>query len=445
MQLRYPILALFCGWTACVSRTDGDTNAGEDRALEEGAGGQSTVADGAVGSAQLQADAVQSVHIANGEVTTEDLGEAAVTGTKIASQAVGAGNLARGAVDERAIANNAVTGAAVADNAIGSAELADSSVGESKLNDGAVSAAKLANNAVTTNKIAAAAITGPKIADNAVGSPQIAGGAVTTAKLADGAVVTTKIADATVNGAKLANDAVTSSKIAPNGVTNSDLVDNIDAGSPSAAGNIDVYDGLSSFSVVRANPYNVVGGGSTDGGRVRARFSGTGNTAAQLALWPPTGGGHVGVNQDAAGCCEAGLYYDPALGGVVYGDVKAFVQDHPTDPSLKIMYAAQEGPEASAYVRGTARLEGGMAVVELPAHFALVAKPEGITATVTPADATSLGLAVTDVQPEYLVVEELYGGTGTYAFHYRVEAVRYGYDDWKAVRPASDFVHEDGN
>jgi len=151
----------------------------------------------------------------------------------------------------------------------------------------------------------------------------------------------------------------------------------------------------------------------------------------------------MGVNQNDSSCCAAGAYIDSSNRGIIYGNVKSFVEEHPLDEDLRIVYASIEGPEAAAYSRGTARLMNGMAVVYFPEHFSLTASPDGMSATVTPTSVDSLGLAVTEVTPEYMVVEELSGGGGSYDFHYRVTAVRAGYEDFEVIRHRSEFELDD--
>lgn len=64
--------------------------------------------------------------------------------------------------------------------------------------------------------------------------------------------------------------------------------------------------------------------------------------------------------------------------------VKFFIEQHPTDPTKEIAYAALEGPEAGTYIRGSAELKDGQAVIALPEHFALVTSEEGLTVQLTP-------------------------------------------------------------
>jgi|GEM_PF-1307238 len=118
----------------------------------------------------------------------------------------------------------------------------------------------------------------------------------------------------------------------------------------------------------------------------------------------------------------------------VYG-TKFFVQRHPEDPAKVITYASLEGPEAGTYVRGTAQLTGGEAVIELPESFHLVTADSGVTAQVTVLEDCN-GLYVADKSAERIVVRELTGGTSDARFDYLVQGVRQGYEDLQVMRDA---------
>jgi hypothetical protein len=85
----------------------------------------------------------------------------------------------------------------------------------------------------------------------------------------------------------------------------------------------------------------------------------------------------IGVGPGGAGALHV-------VGNITATGAKLFVQDHPTDPSLEIRYIALEAGEAGTYARGTATLTNGVAVIDLPEHFALVTGPENLTAQITP-------------------------------------------------------------
>ncbi|MGH1362438.1 MAG: hypothetical protein ACRBF0_02710 [Calditrichia bacterium] len=144
--------------------------------------------------------------------------------------------------------------------------------------------------------------------------------------------------------------------------------------------------------------------------------------------------GFVGV-YDAASGEQAGIYVNSSGQGVVYGDIKNFRTQSPTNPNEEIWYASLEGPEAGAYVRGTATLRDGSASVALPEHFQSIATKEGMTVMLTPLDASSEGMAVVSKTAGGFEVRELRNGKGNYEFDWEVKAVRKGFEDYQVVRP----------
>ena len=52
---------------------------------------------------------------------------------------------------------------------------------------------------------------------------------------------------------------------------------------------------------------------------------------------------------------------DLDVNGTLTANAKNFVQNHPYDPSLEIVYTTLEGPEAGTFTRGSARLDNGIA------------------------------------------------------------------------------------
>lgn len=139
---------------------------------------------------------------------------------------------------------------------------------------------------------------------------------------------------------------------------------------------------------------------------------------------------------DANEAAQAGMYVDSSGQGIVFGDSKQFRVPNPDDASTDIVYASLEGPEAAAYLRGTAELTNGTAAIETPQHFRHVASNVGLTVNLTPLSAESLGLAVVEKSPERFVVRELHGGSGTYEFDYMITAVRKGHEDFQVIQPA---------
>jgi len=137
---------------------------------------------------------------------------------------------------------------------------------------------------------------------------------------------------------------------------------------------------------------------------------------------------------DGGGAVRAGLRITAGGQAEVFGDVKNFRMDHPTQPEKEIWYASLEGPEAAAYLRGTARLVGGKAEVKFPEHFQLVASEAGMTVLLTPLSGQSKGLAVVEKDAQGFAVVELLGGEGDYEFDWEVKCVRRGHESFDVIR-----------
>ena len=123
------------------------------------------------------------------------------------------------------------------------------------------------------------------------------------------------------------------------------------------------------------------------------------------------------------------------ISGTMSADTKNFVQNHPTDKDLSIVYTSLEGPEASVFTRGSARLENGIARIKLDETFAWVAHPDlGLTTTLTPKGEWS-SLYVESLTPEELVVRGTRDTAADAAFDYLVLGLRVGYEESPVIRP----------
>ena len=113
-----------------------------------------------------------------------------------------------------------------------------------------------------------------------------------------------------------------------------------------------------------------------------------------------------------------------------------FVQNHPTDPTRTIVYAAPEGDEVAVYTRGSARLVNGEARVTLGETFKWVTNPDlGLTAHLTPRN-EPVALAVMSVTPSELVVRGPAGSNAS--FDYLVYGLRVGFEDHAVVQIKRD-------
>ncbi len=137
---------------------------------------------------------------------------------------------------------------------------------------------------------------------------------------------------------------------------------------------------------------------------------------------------------DEKGSARVGMYIDFDGTGRIYSDVKHFRMDHPEAPSQEIWYASLEGPEAGAYIRGTATLENGEVFVPFEDHFLHVADPASMTVILTPLSTETFGLAAVEKTAKGIKVRELQGGSGNFKFDWEVKCMRQGYEDFQVIR-----------
>ncbi len=138
---------------------------------------------------------------------------------------------------------------------------------------------------------------------------------------------------------------------------------------------------------------------------------------------------------DNTGTPRAGIEVDPFTGdGVIWGTTKNFRVDYPTRSDKDIVYASLEGPEAAAYIRGTAKLENGRVFVKFPEHYRLIANAKTMTVILTPQYSKTFGLAVVEKTEEGFRVEELMDGKGSFSFDWEVKCVRKGQENFKVIR-----------
>ncbi|HMG16607.1 MAG TPA: hypothetical protein VK590_14215, partial [Saprospiraceae bacterium] len=131
---------------------------------------------------------------------------------------------------------------------------------------------------------------------------------------------------------------------------------------------------------------------------------------------------------------KAGMYLNNSNQGILFADVKNFRMKYPGKPGKEIWYASLEGPEAAAYVRGTAQLINGEAHIVFSQDFQIVGNANTMTVVLTPGSEDSKGLAVINKSDKGFTVKELFKGTGSYSFDWEVKCVRKGYEDYKVVR-----------
>jgi len=195
------------------------------------------------------------------------------------------------------------------------------------------------------------------------------------------------------------------------------------------------------MSIYNGSGTQMIGMSLYQGAGTITTYGTNGKRNVYIGTWSGTTSENLGTVMvyNSTGHYKAGMYISANNGhGYLYSTVKNFRIDHPEKPDHEIWYASVEGPEAAAYVRGTAQLVDGKARVILPEHFRVMAAKEGITVTLTPMSAASKGLAVVTTLPGSFSVTELHAGRGSYDFHWEVKAVRIGFEDYQPVRQKGD-------
>ena len=424
---------------ACPRPTvDGNTIKGNSTSVKDGTVTTEKLADGAVTTEKLADGAVTTGKLDDGSVTTNKLGDGSVTTNKLDDGSVTTNKLDDGSVTTNKLNDNSVTNDKLAPGAVTEISIANRSIDARVIADDAILSNHILDREISREDIGYNSIDGSLIEDGSITGSDISSSTISSSNIIDGTITGTDILASTITYSDIASYTIMGTNIGTNQVDSTQVDDTITFGSGSADGQW-WLNNTSSNTLIHA----YVGG---YGYGEQIVYFVSGNISATIpGVASSSGLPYIGVNTDDSSCCEAGMYVDSSGNGIVFGDTKSFVIDHPEQPDKKIVYAAIEGPEAAAYVRGTAKLEDGIAVIEFPEHFRLVVGEEGLTATLTPGSAASQGLAVVDLTPEYMVVEELMGGTGTYDFYWRVEGVRLGHENFQVIRDASEFSPMKGN
>jgi hypothetical protein len=149
------------------------------------------------------------------------------------------------------------------------------------------------------------------------------------------------------------------------------------------------------------------------------------NGAAPLPAW--SGGGVSTWDVFAAG----GVYVgdpDNASCWMKPDGSKHFVINHPLDPDNRSLdHVCIEGPEAAVYYRGSGRLAGGRAEVELPEYFEALTRVEDRTVLLTAVcddDEPVAVLAASPLRDGRFTVRAADGTNPRQRFHWEVKAVR---------------------
>jgi hypothetical protein len=245
---------------------------------------------------------------------------------------------------------------------------------------------------------------------------------------------------------QLSTNNITTTSITVNGQS---TISSIQVNSTAAfSGPVTIY---STFQLVELSNTNVLAslGSNTNGGQFVINNSS--GTEALILSADDNGNGFLVIkdNTDNGNDIKLGVNDSSQVSEITLGDTtitsksisassKHFVLPNPRQAGTEIWYACVEGPEAAAYLRGTAQLVNGQALVELPQHFLDVACDQMTTILLTPLSADSLGLAVVEKSTERFQVRELHKGSGTYRFDWEIKAVRRGMENYQVIRPKEE-------
>jgi hypothetical protein len=145
-------------------------------------------------------------------------------------------------------------------------------------------------------------------------------------------------------------------------------------------------------------------------------------------------GGTLAAGYIGAGS-TTGVYFINGLAGT---GTKAFVEPHPTDATKMIKYVSLEGPEAGVYFRGRGRSRKGVATIDVPESFRIVAAEEGLGIQVTPIGDLA-NVAVTQIGLNGISIKT----SRDVEFFYTVSGVRRAYPVWDPIQEnGREFVPE---
>ncbi len=124
---------------------------------------------------------------------------------------------------------------------------------------------------------------------------------------------------------------------------------------------------------------------------------------------------------------------DGRYGDITYAGSLSNSKSHPTKSNQEIVYHTVISDEAGTYHRGTAKLQNGVVIINLPEHFSIMSSEENLTAQITPRGNCN-GLFIEDISSTKLVVRELNNGSSNVEFDYFVNGVRAGYEDFEVIQ-----------
>jgi len=149
----------------------------------------------------------------------------------------------------------------------------------------------------------------------------------------------------------------------------------------------------------------------------------------------PIASGILGTTFGTASNLTTGPWGVFSAGNLGAFGTKNFVEPDPADPTRVILYASLEGPEVGTYLRGTAKIKDGRAVITLPEHFRTVTHEDGMTVQLTPVGA----FASMYVESEDLT-QIIVRSSADVTFHYLVQGVRRAFRDFEPLAKGDEFM-----
>ena len=428
---------------------------------------------------------ITSAHIANGSITGADIFDSSITGLDIAFATITGSDLA----------NDAVRGNNVLDGTLTGADIQDASITGSKLALGQINALHIASSGVGSSEVAPNAINSSHIGANEVGASDLALFAITNSHISGSAGISGSKVNSNFGAQDLTTDqrlgvgtalpledvhVVGSSTmgtvlIAPDepvGGEDSELIlSELDDGS---YGMRMAYDGGSNimslggvFNGVNTPHWQLtrdsgrIGIGTAPisdtrvyidddniwGVRVNANSTATGDTYGVAANNSGFSGigvyGHatasIGVGSGVHGEASAPQAFGVScVGTMAVTGLKLFTQPHPQDAGKEVRFVCLEGNESGTYFRGSSKLVGGQAIIDVPEDFRLVTEADGMTVQVTPVGMPA-ALYVVSKDLDQIVVRGS-GGSQSVDFDYFVNGVRRGYRDFEPMAENRFFV-----
>jgi len=438
---------------------------------------------GSVPGTDLVPNSVTTNQIANNTITAIDIAIGGVTGNNIANGTVRGSNVFDGTLTEADLASGTLTGASLAPNSVNSSHIVS----------GAVGATDIAPNAINSNHIQAGSVNSTDIQDGQVGANDLALFSITNANISGSAAISgskivshfgaqdlstdnrlgvgtvTPLKDVHVVGSPTMGTVLITPDEPVGGEDAELILGETDAGDYGMRMSYDggtntmslggVFAGVNTphWQLTRDSGRMGIGAAPFPdarvnidddnrwGIRVTANSTNPGITYGVSAVNSGAAGiGIYGEASDSTGVGGAGVYGATSAplgfgiscaGTFIVTGAKLFTQPHPQDASKEVRFVCLEGNESGTYFRGSSKLIGGEAVIDVPEEFRLVSEGAGLTVQVTSVGLPA-ALYVVSKDLDRIVVR----GNVDVDFDYFVNGVRRGYGDFETMAENRFFV-----